>query len=207
MGEEKPKVFVPQTNRANVFLEYFTHKRGRNLGKVLDTALPVYEQSRFERLLYRWNVTVTGDGVAQAQFDFDPAPPFPTFRVNWIQLRNEDTANRTWKVLRALLGAVGTDDVVIGTMALKSGDNAALVSPNGSPQLNSVNLFSNTVASPFTCERNHLANEAAGVRESFKVLSNTLTTLGDTITCVGEIEVMPDAAAIRDGNQLMVATP
>jgi len=202
MGE----VFRPQTGQPSSFLDWLDKQRGVQLVPVFGAKVPTYEQERFEKQILQFVLTATSAGNIM-QFDFDPPPPFPSFRLNWATLLSNTTTAEAWLCRAAKRAAVGVANITVARVFALPGLPVEIISAGGASGLtDAADRNSTWIGGAFNLYRNHLDDEVAGVRESFNIISESVLIAADTVQLMCEIEIIPDAAVVRQVRNLVTVS-
>lgn len=210
---EGPQIIEPQVQRPSSFLTSMTDGKHTVLPNVLDTKIPVIDQERYERQVFILSAQITGTGAAIGQFKFDPAPPFPSFRVRRLYVRNEPTSARWW-VLRAYKQSptvpTGVGAVTMAMVRMGTNSNRPLVETNAQAMFDTAGLATHSFwSSPLDFYRGVRGDkqEGAGSREYFDVTSLSNITAVDTVDMYAECEVLEPLAAWDDFSSKLSNSP
>ncbi len=171
----------------------------------LNLIVPTFDQASFEKNIITLRGQVRGDGVAVAIVAFSPPANIGSFIVRSVHIENEATAVRAWEVRH---NRILEDGIAYSfrraRLALLAGANMALIGRGNFVLQNGVNDAQNFTGEPFTCWRNPELNDRG---ESFDVRSLIAITDLNDVVVHAELEIIPDAALIRDMSQTLVTSP
>lgn len=193
--ETEAKVFIPLTSGPNSFQNWFSKREGKKLGKYLDTALPVYEQSRFEdQIIYvRANPAGTGGAIV---FLFNVVD-IGSFEVLDIHIGAEATAPRQWVVNRfAAIDATSVDVITVARINVTEGQDMRMVGGQGSI----LRAFPDDTAFQFSSPPFKVYRGIKGFRdEGFNVIV-TDSTLADPVFVSATVRKIPQPASYLGNN-------
>lgn len=206
--------FLPQAGVPSSLLPYVNGGQlGRNVAPIVNARSPVMETERFERRLMFLYHEASGNGAANVAITFNPAPPFPSFRVNELWVRNNSGAAdfamlfNAWKQDGSGVGAKTKAYCFVNS----SGDWVPLVTRDptfGNPGASRETLYFNSGPTEFYRNIPPIRDDSdAGNREHFTVETEAAYTAAVTLPMYAEIEFIPDLAQALNGSALVTSTP
>lgn len=203
MSENDPAVIVPQISVPSSFRSHIDGGQGRTFPRTSTVKFPVYEQGRFERQVYYGHMRWVGTGAAIADFGFAPGEDFPSFQINEMTVRGENTNPVLWYLIRNRqpTSPWAIEETVAKAETTTGYNFAPLVQRQGVS--NDYNASNETTRYTAARPRFYRNKGQSWTRDGFSVQSVGNITNTQPVYLFFELESIPDAASFQDvSNQI-----
>lgn len=200
-----PRVIVPEKPFRSQFLDSQDSVDGRQLGKLLDTRIPVYEQERFERRIFYFHEGVIGNGSV-AQIQFLPPDGFGAWRLLRMFADFATTAQEGLEVKRRWFEGIGgaqRDEIISSVLAAAAGV-CPLVQSTATCMINSTNQNSSYVSGPVDFYPRAPWNTS---QDQLIIDTTSALPVAETIDVMGVIEKIPTPGEMGTISNLFSNTP
>lgn len=204
-----PEFIRPQTGRPDTFKAWVNDLRGGNLDEYYSARLLVSDLTEFERRVWRFSDTRTGDGASVIDWQFAPDEDFPSFSIQklYVFCQTGAAAAGTGFNLRVSTGGpLATTNMArvncMPNFAAPLVMNSAGIQSDQTGVDNGIRIWT---SGPINIYRQRFVRGI--VDDSFRVTSESTSVLNISYQIFGELIEIPRSASMADVSNQLTATP